>query len=1493
MVKTKQTGPDDGVMYLPRDVPLADLGLLDGVTLTLANTSQRSAPELRIDVGQAESDLFLIDERGTHRGRVTRLADGSPVYVGRSPTADGVGQRVLVDDGFVDEMALRLTNQRGAYVYCRVEQPAARMVAGEVEQAVGWVLAGEQASAGDEIRLLPGSTINFVRDDTVCVSFLVATKAALHGRSPVGRVQFDVAARRSRPKYEVLREGLARVRAQPRPPEPRPFPMEQIVLPVAMVGALWLGTHNALSLITAPIAAAVPIFSNRRQRGQEKQRFERELGYWRLSLDDISKELSRLAGTEEGNLRLENPGAEVWALRAYRRLAGLWERDIGQDDFLRVRLGLGRLPSRYETRLEEGTDIDDPEFRRIMLGEGRLPGKDAVRPVLFRAPVTRNLREHHLGLVGPTELVDAAATDLLVQIACAHPPGAVAIAALLPASAGMIPDADDERKRYEWLKWLPHTRAGSTLLPSFRIATGRDACDAFLADMQELHAERREHRAEESPSGYAVIVVHEAAEADIALLTEVCDLADGLVRVVWLGSSKDTAPQLIRSLVELKRGTQLQSAEAATEEPTKLRLWPARKAQQADDKDQEAQKTANIKESTGTFCGEDDEPLTFELNLFRTQPIETVRALAGLYDPRSSGASAGVPQIAPLSSVMELAGISYQRDKRYLTEPDGWRSLAETLPIPIGLSDSGVLELDLIEQGPHMLIGGTTGSGKSELLQTLTCGAISRYSPNEVSLFLVDFKGGATFAPFRDLPHVVGFVTDLDQRNVNRALDFLRAELRRRELAFEELGNAKEYRDYLKRALDPERLKTGRIDILPRLIVMFDEFATIVQDFERDTINAVIDIARRGRSWGVHLILATQQPTRDVVVPQVRGNVNARIALRTPSADESQTIIDRPEAAHIPQNFKGRALMTLGGNRLLEFQTAFSGATYIPEDRQSRVVVEPFVVAPPAKPTTQGASEADREGDTQTQLQTLVANVANLRVPPSQGGKVMLPALEQQQPVPTALELGRHNAGAPTMLWLGRRDLPKEQRQAELTADLSRGGLCLTGPNRSGVTTAMVTVAEAFAHQIPPGTRATVIAFDAANQLRRELSQRFENTVTLSMTRLDEITRCIDQLRSLVRSRLTDDTDDPEPGGSPAEVILLLVDGFDVLMRTLSAPGGPGLWAGRLAEVLTLGRRAGVYSCISVRSLRELDRSIVTSQATTIALHAHYEELRLPQDDRLPGYGLDPDGNLIQFFIPSPPGSERFAFDRELANRFTPDLWRQMRVGLPTFRTDNLMVCLGIEEIGYQPYLVTLAESHVLVVGPTRSGRTKLLLTIADQLAAESGAPAALFSPRNLPQSALSPAIRPVTANELLELSGMPADKRSAWLAGLGAAQLKDGRTVLLIDDFQTVDAVENSAMLKGVLGQLYTQALIQPIAVTTVGSLNASPIDVMKKSGVTLYLRPTPDRSDVDNGFRVRGVPLRHRPGIVYKPGDVIVQTEDEQFVAHLPGLENTEIAS
>jgi S-DNA-T family DNA segregation ATPase FtsK/SpoIIIE len=1439
------------IRYLPEDIPLADCGLLDGVTLELADRSLRPAPTLYIDRDQADNDLYLIDERGTHRGRVTRLADGAPVHVGLDPPGDDIGRTVLIDDSMVAEHVLTLTNQRGQFVLC------------DALHMEGLVLAGANATTA-RTTLLPGSTISIKRGGTDYVSFVIATQAALHGRSPVGRVQFDVAARRDTPDYPALPDEAARVRAQPKVPEHRQFPVEQVIIPLLIVAALYLATHSTLSLIASPLAAVFPIVSFWRQKKQEKARYREARDKWVAALEKTAGVLAKLAGKEEGNLRLENPPPEVWAVRAYRRLAGLWERDASSEDFLHVRLGIGQLLSRYESRLEEGIDLRDPDFMRIIaVAKVRDVGTDVVRPKLLDVPVTVDLSKYHLGLVGPLHIVDDVAKDILVQISCGHPPGAVGIAALLPAS-------EIAREPYDWLKWLPHTRSGSTLLPAARLMAGRQACEEFLVEMQRLHSERREHRADEKPDSYALVVVHEAAEVDLALLTEVCNLADGLVRVVWLGSSRDTAPKLVTSVVEVTEGRG-----------------------DADRKD--------FRESTGMIRSgaETHKDLRFELDIFHARPVRTVRALAGLYDPRSSGASAGVPRSVPLSAVAVLEGITYA-DK-----PDP--AIAKTFPIPMGVGEAGVLDLDLIKQGPHVLIGGTTGSGKSELLQTLTCGAISRYSPAEVSLFLVDFKGGATFAPFRDLPHVVGYITDLDQRNVNRALDFLRAELRRREERFEAMGNAKEYGDYLERALKDQE-ERGRI--LPRLIVMFDEFATIVQDFERDTINAVIDIARRGRSWGVHLILATQQPTRDVVVPQVRGNVNARIALRTPSPEESQTIIDRPEAAHIPQDFQGRALMTLGGNRLVEFQTAFSGAPFIPEDRQACVLVTRFDITAEASQragqspdTDSGTAGVDdraedekreeKKENKKKQLEALVQAVADRKWARSEGAKVLPPALEEKPERPMPAHPRDRQPLPPTTLLLGMRDLPKQQKQGDLTTDLRRGGLCIVGPNHSGSTSALVMAAEAFARQVsrdPLGSRATIIGIDAADRLREEMDQRFENVVTLSMTRMDEVTRAIDQLWMRIQARIARDGDTDDD-----RIVLLLIDGLDALLTGLSSTRS-ALWASRLLDILKLGRRVGIYTCVAARRLRDLDGSAVASQATLITLHGHYENLTTPQEDRLPGFGLDNDGNLVQVFLADAADGQRprFAFDARMAADFAPGLWRTAHVTPPHGRTqsEDLTVGLGVDELFRQTIPVRLAETHLLVIGGVRSGRTKLLLTLADQLAEQTGAPIAYFSPRGLPGGPRPANIAVITGKDLASIYTAQAAQRATRLADLGVAQLKDGRILLLADDLHAMTSMEDGSTVNNALDMFYKQSMIQLIAATTATSLGSFALGpTLKSSGVTAYLRPTADPSEFDNGHRVRGTSLRHRPGVVYKKGDVIIQTDETQFVAHVPELRETRI--
>ena len=234
----------------------------------------------------------------------------------------------------------------------------------------------------------------------------------------------------------------------------------------------------------------------------------------------------------------------------------------------------------------------------------------------------------------------------------------------------------------------------------------------------------------------------------------------------------------------------------------------------------------------------------------------------------------------------------------------------------VGESYDGPFGIDIRKDGPHALIAGTTGSGKSELLQTIVASLAVANRPDEMTFVLVDYKGGSAFADCVRLPHTVGMVTDLDPHQVERALASLSAELTRREHILAAAG-AKDIEDY-QRLVDERRARP-----LPRLVIVIDEFASMVRDLP-DFVTGLVNIAQRGRSLGIHLILATQRPS-GVVSADIRANTNLRIALRVTDPEESADVIGAPDAAFIAKSTPGRAYVRLGHASLVPFQAGRVG----------------------------------------------------------------------------------------------------------------------------------------------------------------------------------------------------------------------------------------------------------------------------------------------------------------------------------------------------------------------------------------------------------------------------------------------------------------------------------------------------------------------------------------------------------------------------------------
>jgi S-DNA-T family DNA segregation ATPase FtsK/SpoIIIE len=254
-----------------------------------------------------------------------------------------------------------------------------------------------------------------------------------------------------------------------------------------------------------------------------------------------------------------------------------------------------------------------------------------------------------------------------------------------------------------------------------------------------------------------------------------------------------------------------------------------------------------------------------------------------------------------------------------LSEPDVSRRWAAARPpgrppglaVPVGRGAAGPVRVDLQSDGPHLLVAGTTGSGKSEFLRTMVTGLAASYPADHVNFLFVDFKGGAGLAPLSGLPHCVGFVTDLDSYEMDRTLASLRAEVRRREKILAAAGVPE---------LASHRPSGAGPLALPHLVLVVDEFRMLVEDAPA-ALAELMRIAVIGRSLGIHLVMATQRP-QGALTADIRANVTSCVVLRVQSDVESADIMNSRLAAAIPVECPGRAYLIRGNGTPEEFQTA-------------------------------------------------------------------------------------------------------------------------------------------------------------------------------------------------------------------------------------------------------------------------------------------------------------------------------------------------------------------------------------------------------------------------------------------------------------------------------------------------------------------------------------------------------------------------------------------
>jgi DNA segregation ATPase FtsK/SpoIIIE, S-DNA-T family len=786
---------------------------------------------------------------------------------------------------------------------------------------------------------------------------------------------------------------------------------------------------------------------------------------------------------------------------------------------------------------------------------------------------------------------------------------------------------------WRWTTWLPHATTGPSDNPEAAVA-------AALARLEQ----------NETAGGQPALVMI----VDAPMLHQRRDLAPLLregrnngVHVIWLAPQRDELPGRCRGVIEIT-GADLSIAV-----------------------------DGDARRATGAL-----ETVSLE------DSIAVARALAPVVD--------AVPQdlVSPLPRSLSLLDL-IDNGQDEVGVSLGWES-AQGVGSPVGSSARGTFSIDLVEDGPHALIGGTTGSGKSELLQTLVAGLALHHSPKHVNLVLIDYKGGATFDRLRALPHVVGDLTDLDPGLAQRALISLNAEIRRRELVLRDVGSSQ--------LLELER--QGGDPPFPRLVLVIDEFATLIRDIP-GFVEGIVDIAQRGRSLGVHLVLATQRPTGSIN-DAIRANTNLRIALRVADAQESREVLGLEDAAFINRTTRGRAYFRSGQGRAEEVQVASVSLSF--REEKARVVVH-----------ERGTAARNEGAVGMTQLERIVSLCRRV----TQTAGIPAPRPVWLPPLPKVVTL-RDLVGDESQAAFGLVDRPENQRQEAVAFDPLRDRhLLIYGAPGAGKSTALRSIVGSLAAVTSPDDL-HVYALDLGGGGLEPL-RALEHCG--DVVRGDEPER-VERLLSLMERETDHRRGLANATGTPH--LLLVVDGLSSTYgsdRTLE-----GDLTARLTRLVGDAGGAGLHLLLSAATSSSVPTALASLIPFKLVLRQSgpdgYLAADLPRDlwrDRElpPGRGFV-DGHEIQIATLSSDAAP--AGDREelasISASFLPTSPPARVELLPSNvklddlppASERLMAPVGLSETEIAPVFADLRRGHFLVAGPYRSGRSSSLVTIATGL---------------------------------------------------------------------------------------------------------------------------------------------------------------------------------
>lgn len=709
--------------------------------------------------------------------------------------------------------------------------------------------------------------------------------------------------------------------------------------------------------------------------------------------------------------------------------AELFDRVLQDEDFLKVYIGRGEVESLRQVDYKEKETFEtNDELMEIPLKIA----KDFK--YIGNAPITIDLKNANaVGIVGKKDINYIFLKNIIIDLVTRHYYGDVKLVLLL----------DEDTAKYDWLKFLPHV---FNALSTRSLVYDNETKNSIFELLYKELSFRKEQKSNAGAEYLIVLVMDEHGLKNHPLAQFIAGASLLNATFVFFEQYREQLPLCCNEIIEL---ADKQTGVLCRAENRNYRrsFWYEAVSDVSMEK--------LCKKLAPVYC----EEITLESSLRKNISLFELLHIYSVED-------------------IDLKG-RWEKSQVY-----------NSMAVPLGVNAKDeIVYLNLHEKahGPHGLVAGTTGSGKSEILQTFILAAATLFHPYEISFVIIDFKGGGMVNQFKMLPHLIGAITNIDGREIDRSLKSIKAELLKRQALFAE-ANVNHIDKYIK------LFKEGKVKTaLPHLVIIVDEFAELKAE-QPEFMKELISAARIGRSLGVHLILATQKPSGQVN-EQIWSNSKFKLCLKVQNKEDSNEVLKTPVAAEIKE--PGRAYLQVGNNEIFELlQSAYSGAPEKNEDSAEKEFVISAVEFSGKRTPVFVQKKNGSDKSNRTQLEAIVdyvgaycrerniAKLPNICMPPLP--ECIIPADGAEDYTLNAIPIGIY-------------DDPDSQYQGEARFNFCEENTMIIGSSATGKTNLLqVIIRQLAARFSPKEVNIYIMDFGAMYLKNFEALQHVGGVVTIS-----------------------------------------------------------------------------------------------------------------------------------------------------------------------------------------------------------------------------------------------------------------------------------------------------------------------------------------------------------------------------------------------------------